>query len=122
MTNSEYEKMFGVQNNKVDHDQKTDKEDTGTVEQQDNVSQQQIKKIQDSSKLEPISLGMLKGAFLVLLAGNVLATIVLIFERIEYKYHCFEKIGFKWNKNVRQWKKIIRRLRRHIIHLIHSNE
>lgn len=119
MTNSEYEKMFGVQNNKVEN---TDKKDVGTVEQQDNMSQEQTKKIQDSSKLEPISLGMLKGAFLVLLAGNVLATIVLIFERIEYKYHCFEKIGLKWNKNVRRWSRFLRRLRRQIIHLIHSNE
>lgn len=118
MTNSEYEKMFGTQ---------THEETTNDVEKNDILSQQEPQdagdvtkvqtKTQESSKLEPISLRMLKGAFFVLLLGHFLAAFVLLFEKIEHKHHCIFKTVRRWKRNLRRIKRAWRRINLHeIIH------
>lgn len=116
MTNSEYEKMFGAQ---------TQKEINVDIEKTETLSQVQSKdgsdilqiqtKTQELSRLEPISLRMLKGAFFVLLSGLILAALVLFFENIEHQYRCIFKLNRRWKRYVR---KLIREWHRLKIHEI----
>lgn len=103
MSNIEYEKMFGVQNVKITSVSSSKEEESnesnvqaieGTVQKSSAVDKK-TQKIVESNKLEPISIEMLQGAFLVLVVGYVLAAMILCFEILEHRYHFLRNIGVK---------------------------
>lgn len=112
MTNSEYEKMFGTQIQEETTTTNAEKNDMlSQQEPQDAADVTKIQtKSQESLKLEPISLRMLKGAFFVLLSGHFVAALVLLFEKIEHKHRCFFKAIRRWKRNMRKLKRAWRRI------------
>lgn len=116
MTNSEYEKMFGAQPRKEINIDQEKNEILSQQQSEDGGDILQIQtKTQELSRLEPISLRMLKGAFFVLLSGHILAALVLLFENIEHHYRCIFKLNKRWKRYVR---KLIREWHRLKIHEI----
>lgn len=107
MSSIEYEKMFGVQNVKITgvstnpKDDKTstnDNEATDTepvATQKTNTIEKKAQKLAEINKLEPISIQMLQGAFLLLVVGYILALIILGLEIMEHRYGYFKEIGSK---------------------------
>lgn len=98
MTNMEYEKMFGVQNVKIGGQaEKSDDTTESNKPGEHNRGGSQIKmessgtKAVETNKLEPVSVRMLQGAFLVLLSGYCLAAIILGLEIVEHHHHYLER-------------------------------
>lgn len=106
MTNLEYEKMFGA---KLQQDEEEIKKDN-FISQRESQSTSHITSNQGSTKLEPISIRMLKGAFFVLLSGHFLALFLLILEKIEHKHRCMFYIRQKFKRNARKVRRAWNRL------------
>lgn len=103
MTNTEYEKMFGGQKKETSSDKKIAMVSELSQKSQDmgDFLKWQTK-TQDTSRLEPISLRMLKGAFFVLLSGHFLSTLFLILETFEFQHRCIYRSFQRLKKDFRK--------------------
>lgn len=131
MTSMEYEKMFGVQNVKiggpslenVDENSGTSKPAEPEGAQKSAVGEQKTQKVGENNKLEPISLMMVQGAFLVLMAGYSVAMIILGLEVLEHRHRCLHLTWLRARRccsGLRHWLGgALRRTRRLLMNLYH---